>query len=145
MTPPALSRRILLVDDDHDARFIYQSALEHAGHRVLTASDGAEAVHLASHHELDVVLMDVMMPGLDGVAAVHAIRSTAGTRNLPVIAVTAMAVGDDLQTIRTAGFDEVIVKPAEPAQIVDAVARWTSRPPAPLIPLPSDRNELRPI
>ena len=117
---------VLVVDDDRDARHIFQLALEHAGHRVLIAHDGAEGVKLAKEHEPDVILMDVMMPRVDGVTALHALREAASTRDLPVIAITALASPDDMAALQPAGFNELLLKPIFPMEVVAAVRRWTT-------------------
>jgi len=122
------SATVLVVDDDRDARHIFQLALEHAGHTVLIAHDGAEGVRLAQEHSPDVILMDVMMPRVDGVTALQTLRGSTATKNLPVIAVTALASPSDLEQLAPAGFSELLLKPIFPTDVVDAVRRWTAEP-----------------
>ena len=116
------SRTVLVVDDDPDARFIFRLALEKAGDVVVTARDGAEAIRLLATTLPDVVLMDIMMPRMDGIGALHAVRSMTRGR-VPVIAVTALASPDDQATVNAAGFDQVLFKPVFPMEVVDAVDR----------------------
>jgi CheY-like chemotaxis protein len=127
-TMTSTSVTVLVVDDDRDARHIFQLALEYAGHTVLIAHDGAEGVELAERHEPDVILMDVMMPRVDGVTALQAIRAATATKGTPVIAITALASPSDLETLRPAGFSELLLKPVFPMDVVDAVRRWTAEP-----------------
>jgi CheY-like chemotaxis protein len=122
---PSLPRTVLVVDDDADSRFIFSMALENAGHDVLLAVDGAEAVRVAKFTVPDIVLLDIMMPRIDGIGAMHALRSVVATRYVPIIAVTALASPDDLAIITVAGFDEILLKPVQPHEIVDVVARHT--------------------
>jgi CheY-like chemotaxis protein len=119
---------VLVVDDDRDARHIFQLALEYAGHNVLLAHDGGEAIRLAQEHEPDVILMDVMMPRVDGVTALQIIRQHPATCDLPVIAITALATPDDLGMLSGVGFDELLLKPVFPMDVVNVVRRWTAEP-----------------
>ena len=114
---------VLIVDDDDDCRRIYRLALEHAGHTVFTAINGAEGVRLAKSHEPSVILMDIAMPVLDGLAAFREIRSHASTCDIPVIAITARASSDEVEGFLTAGFDDLLLKPVKPTDVVAAVDR----------------------
>src|SRR5947208_11990814 len=94
--PPALrsrrSYRLLLAEDNSLNRQIIRAMLEQAGHDVVTANDGAEAVRLAVHHTFDAILMDIQMPEMDGYTAARAIRQAAPeTLSVPIIALTANA------------------------------------------------------
>lgn len=122
MTVPAASLTVLIVDDDDDCRRIYGMALEHAGFAVMTANDGHEGLRLAKSHEPDMILMDIAMPVMDGLVALRQLRSHAATRDLPIVAVTAMAASHEVAQLKKAGFDELLIKPVQPNEIV-AVAR----------------------
>jgi CheY-like chemotaxis protein len=117
---------VLIVDDDSDARQIYGLALEHAGFAILTANNGFEAIRLAKLHEPDVILMDIAMPEVDGVTALQSIRTSPLTRAIPIIAVTAIAVSEELPATVVGGFDEIMLKPVPPMQVVEAVRRWVA-------------------
>lgn len=113
------------MDDDPDARFIFTIALESAGYEVAIARDGAEAVRLTRILSPEVVVMDIMMPRMDGIGALHGIRSVSGERRIPIIAVTALVTpGDQTFIGKHADFDEILFKPILPMQVVEAVARY---------------------
>lgn len=124
---------VLVVDDDDDIRELVQMTLElTAGWTVITAHDGAAAIDLARAHLPDVVLMDMMMPGMDGLAAFEILQSDQETRDIPVILLTAkVQIGDnrpwDGYAIRGA-----IPKPFDPMTLAGTVAGLLSWPdPAP--------------
>src|SRR5512140_978765 len=119
----SVSLIVLVVDDDEDSRRIASLALEHAGHTVLTANNGAEGVRLARRHEPDVILMDIAMPVMDGLTAVQQLRANQATRDLPIFAVSARATAHDAEEARRAGFDEYLTKPVQPIEIIAAVNR----------------------
>jgi DNA-binding response OmpR family regulator len=102
--------RILIAEDHLDSRDALQTLLEAFGYEVLVAANGREAVHVALTERPDLILMDIMMPELDGFQAIRMIREEAGTR-MPIIAVTAMDGARDL-SIR-AGADDFISKPVD--------------------------------
>jgi two-component system cell cycle response regulator DivK len=129
VAPPHVQQKIvLLVDDDDDSRRIFQLALEHAGHTVLTARDGSEGARLAKFHEPHVVLMDIAMPVMDGFAALKQLRSNVTTRDLPILALTARSSMHDIAEMLHAGFDELLLKPIAPQDVVAAVERMGTRP-----------------
>jgi two-component system cell cycle response regulator len=113
-----MAARVLVVDDYADARELLTIVLEDAGFAVLSASSGQEAVDIARREPLDVVVMDVFMPGMDGVEATRKIRSEPRLRDLPVIAYTARPT--PLQQVPGL-FNAVCVKPCPPDQLVGAV------------------------
>jgi len=80
---------VLVADDDPDVRRLLAHILQQRGYRVVTAADGAEAVALAQQEQPDLALLDVRMPGTDGLAALEALRAGPTTRNIPVIMLTA--------------------------------------------------------
>ena len=105
-------RKVLVVDDDIRNVFAMTSALETHGMKVLHAESGKEAIEtLKRSREIDVVLMDVMMPGLDGLDTIRIVRSLEGYRELPIIAVTAKAMMGDREKCIDAGASDYIAKP----------------------------------
>jgi signal transduction histidine kinase/AmiR/NasT family two-component response regulator len=106
------SLRILMAEDNAINRFLLTRMLESLGHSVDAAHDGAEAVHMAEGSDYDLVLMDVQMPGVDGVAATQQIRELAGSAAaIPIIAVTANTVAGAEGKYLQAGFDDCLAKP----------------------------------
>jgi CheY-like chemotaxis protein len=116
--------RVLVVDDMAMNRDIFSAFLEEAGHDVVCAVDGAEAVEAVSTEDFDVVLMDVRMPGVDGLEATRRIRALSGRRGqLPIIAVTAQAFAEQVTECRKAGMDAHLGKPFAYSALLDVIAR----------------------
>lgn len=103
--------KILVVDDDARNLRLVITALEQAGHDVLTAEGGAEGVAVALANAPDLVLMDVQMPGMDGIAALRRLRAEPRTAALKVAAFTALAMKGDAERLIDEGFDGYIEKP----------------------------------
>jgi CheY-like chemotaxis protein len=118
----------LVVDDDETIREVAQMALELVGGwRVTTASNGAEAVELARTDRPDVVLLDVMLPRVDGPAILKMLRAETGTRDIPVIYLTAKATAGREEEWPLNGATGVIAKPFDPMTLADDVARLIGR------------------
>lgn len=114
---------VLVVDDDDAIREITEVALELvAGWQVLTASGGAEALELAARHVPDAVLLDLMMPGMDGLTAFRHLQADPATRDVPVILVTAKAQVGDGQAWDGLPVSGVIAKPFDPMTLGAEVA-----------------------
>ncbi|MDE2576334.1 MAG: response regulator, partial [Rhodospirillales bacterium] len=134
--PPAIAgRRVLVAEDNEASRLVVTRLLERAGHRVEAVVDGRAALAAVAGGEYDVVLMDVAMPALDGLAATRAIRALpAPARDIAVIGLTAATLPAEMQACHDAGMDLVLTKPviAErlAAAMADALARRPPRPPA---------------
>ncbi len=118
---------ILLVEDNDDNQAIYHAFLEHRGHTVLQALDGAEGVRLAREHLPAVIVMDISMPVLDGYAATRLLKADPATSHIPVIALTAHAMIEDRQKARDAGCDSYLPKPAEPRVLAAEIDRILSQ------------------
>ena len=119
-----MSRRtVLLIDDEPDIRAVVELSLGSvAGWEVLTASSGADGVELASAQRPDVILLDVMMPGLDGPATLDVLRGRDETRAIPVLFMTAKAQAGELTRYASLGVAGVIPKPFDPMTLSDRVA-----------------------
>jgi PAS domain S-box-containing protein len=124
-------RRILLAEDDWVNQEVTLELLrEVLGLQVDLAVDGLEAVRLASHTDYDLILMDVQMPGMDGLAATRAIRGQAAHRYTPILAMTANAFEEDRQACIEAGMDDFIAKPADPDVLFVTMLGWLGRQPS---------------
>ena len=123
-----LNRTVLLVDDDARNIFALSSVLERRGMRVLTATTGTEAIDLvASTPELAIVLMDIMMPQMDGYQTMQAIRAKPRLRRLPIIALTAKAMKGDREKCLEAGASDYLAKPVNTEQLLSALRMWLHR------------------
>ena len=105
--------RILVVEDNEMNRDMLTRRLARKGFDVLVATDGVQGVEIASREEPDLILMDMSLPVLDGWEATRRIKTDARTRNIPVIALTAHAMGGDRERALDAGCDDYDTKPVE--------------------------------
>ncbi len=123
-----VGRSVLLVDDDARNIFALSSALERRGMNVLTATTGMEAIRLVeSTPGLAVVLMDIMMPEMDGYQTIQAIRAKPSFRRLPIIALTAKAMKGDREKCLAAGASDYLAKPVNTEQLLSALRMWLHR------------------
>ncbi len=121
---PSLS--VLVVDDTAMNRELVRLMLEPLGLRIDEASGGAEAVQIAMSTPFDVILMDVRMPGVDGLEATRVIRGASlANRSTPIIALTADVQPENTAACRAAGMDDVLAKPIVPRQLLAALVRHT--------------------
>ena len=121
-------RRILVVEDVEVNRELALTVLRAAGHTVEAAVDGVEAVAMAGRSEYDLVLMDIQMPGMDGMAATRSIRALGGSRSMvPIVAMTANVLPDQIDAIRAAGMNDHLGKPFEPQDLDRVIVRWAGR------------------
>jgi CheY-like chemotaxis protein len=127
--PEALrGRKVLLVDDDVRNLFALASLLEDRGMEVVFGETGKEALSaLERHPNIDIVLMDIMMPDMDGNETIAAIRRTPGLRDLPIVAVTAKAMEGDRQRSLEVGASDYITKPVEPSRLLSLIGSWLRR------------------
>lgn len=114
---------VLLVEDTEDNRFMMRRLLEMAGYGVVEATNGEEAVRLAQSERPDLILMDLSLPVIDGLAATRAIRKSAGLAKTPIIAVSAHDTSDFQSEALAAGCDSYITKPIDFSQLEQLIAR----------------------
>ncbi|WP_287989342.1 response regulator [Piscinibacter sp.] len=135
--------RVLLAEDNPINREVAVELLGAAGLRVDTAQDGAEALHKALAGGIDLVLMDMQMPELDGLEATRRLRA-AGLASLPVVAMTANAFGEDRAACLAAGMNDHVAKPVDPEKLYATLLHWLPAPataaapaaPEPAAPVP---------
>jgi two-component system, sensor histidine kinase and response regulator len=122
---PARSGRILLAEDNAANRVVAATLLRKAGHAVDDVANGQEAVDAVRRHDYDILLIDMQMPILDGLAATRAIRGLAnGKAAVPIIAITANAMAGDREACLGAGVNDYIAKPFDPPLLLATVGRW---------------------
>ena len=112
---------ILIVEDNEKNRKLVRDVLQHRGYRTLEAETGEDGVRLAREHRPALILMDIQLPGIDGIEALRQLRADDATRAIPVIAVTASALDRDRQKIMAAGFDGYQSKPLNVKAFMAAV------------------------
>jgi two-component system cell cycle response regulator DivK len=126
---------ILIVEDDANSRKLLRDALQVTGYETLEAVSGEQGLSLAIEHRPALVLMDIQLPGINGVEALRRLRAEPATRAIPVIAVTASVMNTQRAEFQTAGFDGIEFKPVSVAgllrrmrDLIDAQNSATERP-----------------
>jgi two-component system CheB/CheR fusion protein len=120
---PRRARRVLVVDDNEDAREALRFLLEDEGHDVRTAGDGVSALAETERFSPEVVLLDIGLPGLDGYEVARAMRMMDAGRNALLVAVSGYGLPEDRARSRAAGFDDHLLKPVSPEILLDLVRR----------------------
>jgi CheY-like chemotaxis protein len=121
-------RKVLIVDDDIRNIFALSGALEHYGITVLNAENGPDGVEiLKGNPQIDAVLMDIMMPEVDGYDTIRIIRGIERFQNLPIIAVTAKAMKGDREKCIEAGATDYIAKPVNIEQLMSLLRVWLTK------------------
>ena len=115
---------ILIVEDNEKNMKLVRDILRHKGHATLEAVTGEECVRLARERRPDLVLMDIQLPDIDGIAALRRIRADPSLDAIPVLAVSASVMPDEQQKIVASGFDAFITKPINLKQFLDTVQRF---------------------
>ncbi len=116
-----LARTILVVDDDVDARRIARTWLEGAGRRVLEAGDGRECLVTAQLEQPDVILLDLVLPDVDGWEAARALRADPTTAGIPILGLTGLAFPVLRKRAVEAGCDLVLTKPVSPTRLLQEI------------------------
>jgi DNA-binding response OmpR family regulator len=117
---------VLVVDDDPLLVRLVQLNLELEGYRVLTAGDGEEGLQRARQEHPDLIVLDVMMPKLDGLGVTRALKGDDATRSIPIILLSAKTAASDVKQGLDAGADDYITKPFDTQALFDRVAALLS-------------------
>lgn len=120
-------KRILLVEDNELNRDMLSRRLERRGYEVVIAVDGEEGLRLAAETKPDLVLMDMSLPVLDGWEATRRLKTSAETKHLPVLGLTAHAMPSDREKVLEAGCDEYETKPIELPRLLDKMETLLAR------------------
>ena len=114
--------KVLIVEDNPSNMTLAVFLLESAGHSVLTATDAETGLTLARDEQPDLILMDIQLPGMDGLEATILLKGDAATRAIPVIALTAQAMKGDEERILAAGCDGYLAKPVRYQEVLATIA-----------------------
>jgi two-component system cell cycle response regulator DivK len=114
---------ILIVEDNDKNRKLVREVLQLKGYHTLEATTAEEGFEIARAHKLALILMDIQLPGIDGVTALSRLKADPATRTIPVMAITASAMLHDLERIRQAGFDAYQTKPISVKEFVATVQK----------------------
>lgn len=123
--------RVLLAEDEPDIQLITRLALEDAGHEVIAVEDGLQALQRVAQEPFDVVLLDVMMPRMDGFTVCAQIQANPQTRHIPVIFLTAKVQESDLQQVMSQGARGYIIKPFDVFHLADRIVTLMGSSPIP--------------
>jgi two-component system, cell cycle response regulator DivK len=118
------SKRVLVVEDNEKNMKLFRDVLQISGYETLEATSGEQAVELATRHEPRLVLMDIQLDGMDGLAALRLLREDERTASTPIVAVTAQAMAGDRERFLDAGFDDYLPKPVNVRELVATVRRY---------------------
>jgi CheY-like chemotaxis protein len=120
-------KRVLIVEDNEKNTKLFRDVLQATGYSTLEAATGEEALALAVQNGPALVLMDVQLPGIDGVETLARLRADRRTAFIPVLAVTAQAMRGDRDRFLDAGFDGYLSKPIDIAQLIEVVREQCDR------------------
>jgi CheY-like chemotaxis protein len=116
-------RRVLIIDDEQDIRAISRMSVEKVGGwEALEADSGEKGIEIAAAEVPDVILLDAMMPGMDGAATIQSLKASESTKDIPVLFLTAKLQAADVERFRELGAEGVLSKPFDPMSLPDEVA-----------------------
>ncbi|OGO43915.1 MAG: hypothetical protein A2137_04445 [Chloroflexi bacterium RBG_16_58_8] len=118
-----MSSKILLIEDDPAISRLVDYTLRHQGYEIIIASNGLEGIRKAHSEAPDLVILDLMLPGIDGFEICHRLRADASTAKLPILMFSAKAQEIDKTTGLKVGADDYLTKPAAPAEILNRVQK----------------------
>jgi two-component system, cell cycle response regulator DivK len=118
------SELILIVEDNEKNLKLVRDILQFKGYRTLEAKTAKAGIELAASHRPDLILMDIQLFGMDGIAALHHLRAEPRTTSIPVIALTAFAMKDDRERFLAAGFDGYLDKPINVKEFPEHIRRF---------------------
>ncbi|MCM2265891.1 MAG: response regulator [Desulfuromonadales bacterium] len=121
--------KILIVEDNINNRSLLRDLLSFHGYEITVAADGQEGVALAKAVLPDLILMDIQMPGMDGMTASHLLKGDPATSGLKIIALTSFAMQGDKEKFLAAGFDDYLSKPISTRKLPGLVRQWLAEAP----------------
>ena len=121
-----MKKVILIVEDDPNSLKLFRDLLHIPGYATLEATNGKQGVELANDKKPDFILMDIQMPIMDGIEATKILKANAGTKDIPIIALTAYAMEGDEERMREAGCDGYIAKPIDTKEFLRTITEYLS-------------------
>jgi len=118
-----MGAKILLIDDEPDFVEMTKMRLESQDYEVETAFDGNSGVYAAQRESPDLILLDVMMPGVDGFAVLYELRKNSATRSIPVVMLTAKGEIESIFKAQELGAADYLIKPCEPEELLNVVTK----------------------
>ncbi len=125
-----MKKKILIVEDDPDLVYVLQRLMGLLGHDTIAAKTGKEAMKIVASELPDLIILDIMLPEMDGFEVSRKIRENLATRGIPIIAVTALTAFKDKQKCFQSGCNEYIPKPLIPTKLASSVEKMLNIPPA---------------
>jgi len=123
-----MSHKILIVEDNENNRSLFRDILTFHGYDITVACDGKEGVEIARELAPDLILMDIQMPGMDGITAGTLLKADPATSGLKIVALTSFAMQGDREKILAAGFDGYLSKPISTRELPLLVKKWLEVP-----------------
>ncbi len=125
---PGGTKTVLIVEDQLEMRAIHAAYLQHNGYRVLATGNGIEGLRVAREERPDLILMDISVPGIDGIRATEQLKQDVATRGIPIVIVSALPYGSVGGRVLKAGCDGWISKPCDPRRLLEEVSRRLGEP-----------------
>ena len=123
-------KKILVTDNDNFIHILFQAMLEKRDYELLAAVDGAQCIEIARKKVPDLIIMDLMMPGVSGLEAVRTIRADPKTKNIPILVCTVLDWGKEIELCLQAGANDYIIKPFDENKVRAAIEKLLELPPA---------------
>ena len=123
---PQREKAILIVEDDSQNLKLLRDLLRNSGYKTLEATDGKQAVELAKNKNPNLILMDIRMPVMGGLEAASILKNDNKTKNIPIVALTAVTMNGDEERLMRAGYDGYISKPFHIREFLKQVSEYTS-------------------
>jgi CheY-like chemotaxis protein len=123
--PPSKKKKILICDDDPVILRLLQVNLEIEGYAVVSAHHGEEAVRVAKSEVPDLIILDIMMPRMDGYQVAHVLKSHYGTKDIPLVFLSAKAQQADIDRGKAYGVTNYLTKPFDPSELLEVIERLT--------------------
>ena len=127
MKNPNLKKKILIVDDEKDVLTVLERRLSNAGYSILKAENGEEAVFMANNEQPDLIILDIIMPGMDGARTAEILKNDSATRDIPIIFLTCLLTRKDGRGERIIGGKYFIAKPYNPEKMLQVVDRYAHK------------------